>query len=145
MIWTSMADTLLGCFESKYHFLFWRPASAITLADTDGNDATVADPAWTPFAAVPNHPEYPAAHGCIAGAMREVLRREVGRKVSFSFDSLVTSTSHPYTSIDDMADDLREARLWGGMHFRTALEDGTALGRQTTRFILKKEFGARRR
>lgn len=144
MIWTSMADTLLGCFESKYHFLFWRPASAITLADTDGNDKTVADPTWTPFAAVPNHPEYPAAHGCIAGAMREVLRREVGRKVSFAFDSLVTGTSHPYASIDDMADDLRESRLWGGMHFRTALEDGTDLGRQTTRYILRKEFGARR-
>jgi hypothetical protein len=140
MIWTSMADTLLGCFESKYHFLFWRPPSAITLADTDDNDATVADPAWTPFAAVPNHPEYPAAHACIAGAMREVLRREVGRKVSFAFDSLVTGTSHMYASIDEMADDLREARIWGGMHFRTALEDGTVLGRRTTRHVLKEAF-----
>ncbi len=80
MIWSGIADTLLGCFESKYHHLFWRPASAINFADTDGNDATTADPAWLPLGPVPNHPEYPAAHSCIAGTLGETLRQAFGTR-----------------------------------------------------------------
>lgn len=141
MIWVSMADTLLGCFESKYHHLYWRPASAITLADTDGNDATLADPAWTPLGPVPNHPEYPAAHTCIAGAMSEVLTDAFGRrKLIFSFSSQVTGSTHTYTSIQAMADELFDARIWGGMHFRTSLVDGAVLGKRTTRYVLRHHF-----
>jgi hypothetical protein len=139
-----MADTLIGCWESKYHYLSWRPASAITMADTDGNDATTADPTWLPYGAVPNHPEYPAAHGCIAGTMSTMLREAYGtRRLSFSFDSSVTGTTHSYASIDEMADELREARIWGGMHFRTALVDGSKLGRQTARYVLAHAFAPR--
>lgn len=145
MIWTGMADTLLGCFESKYHHLFWRPASAITLADTDGNGATAADPAWLPLGPVPNHPEYPAAHTCIAGTIGETLREAFGtRKLAFSFNSTVTGSTHHYTSIDQMADELREARIWGGMHFRTSLEDGAMLGSQTARYVLRHAFAPRK-
>jgi hypothetical protein len=144
MIWTGMADSLIGCWESKYHHLFWRPASAINLADTDGNDATTADPSWVPLGPVPNHPEYPAAHGCIAGTLSETLREAYGtRRLSFSFNSTVTGTTHAYASIPEMADELREARIWGGMHFRTALDDGSKLGRQTARYILKHAFAPR--
>jgi hypothetical protein len=145
MLWTGMADTLIGCFESKYHHRFWRPASAITLADTDGNDATLADPTWAPFGAVPNHPEYPAAHACIAGTLTETLHQAFGtRKLSFSFDSTVTGTTHTYHSLDELADELSEARIWGGMHFRTSLQDGEALGRQTARYVLQHAFERRR-
>jgi hypothetical protein len=136
-----MADTLIGCWESKYHYRFWRPLSAIALADTDGNDATIADPTWLPYAAVPNHPEYPAAHACIAGTLGETLREAFGtRKLSFSFDSTVTGTTSQFASLDEMADEFREARIWGGMHFRTSLEHGTVLGRQTTKYVLRNAF-----
>ncbi len=145
MIWTGMADTLLGCFESKYHHLFWRPVSAITLADTDRNHATTADPTWLPLGPVPNHPEYPAAHACIAGTMSETLREAFGtRRLAFGFDSNVTGTTHHYASIDQMADELREARIWGGMHFRTSLEHGTQLGVQTARYVLRHAFAPRK-
>jgi hypothetical protein len=145
MIWTGMADTLLGCFESKYHHLFWRPASAVTLADTDGNDATTPDPAWLPLGPVPNHPEYPAAHACIAGTLSETLREAFDtRRLAFGFNSLVTGTAHPYQSIDEMADELREARIWGGMHFRTSLVDGTTLGTQTAKYVLRHAFAPRK-
>ena len=145
MIWTGMADTLLGCFESKYHHLFWRPASAITLADSDGNDATIADTTWLPLGPVPNHPEYPAAHACIAGTLSETLKQAFGtRKLSFSFTSTVTGTTHTWASLDEMADELREARIWGGMHFRSSLVDGTALGRQTARYVMRHAFEPRR-
>jgi hypothetical protein len=145
MIWTGMADTLLGCFESKYHHLFWRPASAITLADSDGNDATFADPAWLPLGPVPNHPEYPAAHACIAGTLSETLKQAFGtRKLSFSFNSTVTGTTHTWATVEQMADELREARIWGGMHFRTSLVDGTVLGTQTAKYVLRHAFEPRR-
>jgi hypothetical protein len=144
MIWTGMADTLLGCFESKYHHLFWRPASAINFADTDGNDATTTDPTWLPLGPVPNHPEYPAAHSCIAGTLGETLRQAFGtRKLAFSFNSTVTGTTHHYASIDEMADELGIARIWGGMHFRTSLDDGRALGRQTAKYVLQHQFRER--
>lgn len=145
MIWTGMADTLIGCFEAKYHYLFWRPASAITLADTDGNDATTADPTWKPFGAVPNHPEYPAAHACIGGTLSETLRQAFGtRKLSFSFTSNVNGRTHSWDSLDAMAEELRIARIWGGMHFRTSLEHGTDLGRRTARYVLDHAFERRR-
>jgi hypothetical protein len=145
MIWTGMADSLLGCWESKYHHLFWRPASAITLADTDGNDATTADLAWLPLGPVPNHPEYPAAHACIAGTLSETLKQAFGtRRLSFSFNSTVTGTTHTWATLDEMADELREARIWGGMHFRTSLVHGTVLGEKTARYVLRHAFEPRK-
>ena len=145
MIWTGMADTLLGCFESKYHHLFWRPLSAITLADTDGNAATTVDATWLPLGPVPNHPEYPAAHACIAGTLSETLHQAFDtRRLAFSFHSMVTGTTHQYRSIDEMAGELREARIWGGMHFRTSLDDGAQLGRETTKYVLRHAFEPRR-
>lgn len=144
MLWVGMADTLIGCFESKYHHLFWRPASAITLADSDGNDATTVALLWKPLGPVPNHPEYPAAHACIAGSLSETLKQAFEtRKLSFSFDSKVTGTMHTWATLDDMADELRMARIWGGMHFRTALVHGTVLGTQTSKYILRQAFAPR--
>ena len=62
------SDALIACWDSKYHYLFWRPVMAIRNAEIDGNPATQADPAWTPLLTTPNHPEYPAAHTCLSGA-----------------------------------------------------------------------------
>lgn len=141
MLWASVADTVVGCFESKYHYLFWRPASAIRLADTDGNDATVADKAWTPLGPVPNHPEYPAAHACIDGSVAEVLTQAFGtKKLSFTFNSLATGTTQTYASVQDMVEITSNARLWGGMHLRTSLVHGRVLGMQTTKWVLRHHF-----
>ncbi|MGZ4415908.1 MAG: vanadium-dependent haloperoxidase, partial [Gaiellaceae bacterium] len=62
------ADAGIACMDSKYHYLFWRPVTAIRNADKDGNSATTANPTWTPLLTTPNHPEYPAAHGCLSSA-----------------------------------------------------------------------------
>ena len=64
------SDALIACWDSKYHYLFWRPVMAIRNADIDGNAATQADPAWTPLLTTPNHPEYPAAHTCLTAPRR---------------------------------------------------------------------------
>jgi hypothetical protein len=142
LIWTSWQDALSGCFESKYHYNFWRPTSAIQLADSDGNKATQPDPTWTPHVPTPNHPEYPAAHGCGSGAVAEAVRRFYGtKKVSFDFTSTVSGTvPHHYDRTDDLVHEMSDARVWGGMHFRTSTEDGAELGKQVAKYVAKHHF-----
>jgi hypothetical protein len=111
------------------------------MADSDGNPATVADPAWMPHVPTPNHPEYPAAHGCNDGAIAEVVRSFYGtKKVSFAFDSTVTGTTHQYDSTDDLVRDSRNGRVWGGMHFRNSTIVGTELGKDVAKYVAKNHF-----
>ena len=140
-MWVAVADTTQACFEAKYHYESWRPTSAINLADTDGNAATEADPAWAPHVATPNHPEYPAAHSCVSGAISETLARHFGtRRVAFSFNSNVTGTTHTYESVDAFVSESSVARIWGGMHFRTSTEHGAALGKNVASKVADLKF-----
>jgi hypothetical protein len=142
LIWTAWQDALSGCFESKYHYNFWRPISAIQLADTDGNAATQPDPSWAPFVPTPNHPEYPAAHGCGSGAVAEAVRAVFGtRKVSFDFTSSVAGTAvHHYDRTEDLVREIEKARVWGGMHFRSSVEDGAELGKHVAKWVARHHF-----
>jgi hypothetical protein len=148
LLWVTQADASIGCFDSKYHYLFWRPISAITLADTDGNAATTADPAWTPVVPTPNHPEYPAAHACAHSSTGEALRAFYGTtNLSFSFDTTVAGISvagmtHAYTSIQQLNDESL-ARIWGGMHFRNSVVQGQTLGTRTAQWVVQHHFGPR--
>lgn len=143
LLWTTVADATTACFESKYHFLAWRPSSAITRAESDGNPATQADPGWQPVVPTPNHPEYPAAHTCVGGAVAEVLANYYRTtRISFFFDSQVTQTRHDFDSTDRMVDDLAEARIYGGMHFRSATVQGAVLGRKVAQWVLTTKFQA---
>lgn len=144
LIWVSLADSAIGCFESKYRFLFWRPASAIPLAAADGNEATRAEPGWEPLGPVPDHPEYPAAHACLSASLEETLRSHFGTgNLSFAFDSTLSGSAHPYDSLAQMAEETQLARIWGGMHFRPSLVDGAALGRSTSRWVSEHRFRPR--
>ncbi|MEO6408351.1 MAG: vanadium-dependent haloperoxidase [Burkholderiaceae bacterium] len=141
MLWTAYQDAISGCFESKYHYNFWRPTSAIRLASTDGNAATIEDATWTPVVGTPNHPEYPAAHGCGSGAVTEVLRDHYAtKKIVFSFDSSVTGTTHPFERSDDLVKEVMNARVWGGMHFRTSIDHGAELGKDVAKYVLRNNF-----
>lgn len=141
ILWVAEADAILACFESKYAYDFWRPQSAIPLADEDGNAATTADPAWRPVLPTPNHPEYPAAHGCGMGAAAEVLRQVYGtKKLSIRLDSTVTGTVRAFESTDAMVKDVQDARVWGGMHFRTSTVHGAVLGRKVAKWVTQNYF-----
>jgi hypothetical protein len=141
MIWVAQSDVGVACFESKYFYEFWRPQSAIPLADTDGNDATVADGSWLPVVPTPNHPEYPAAHACAAGAMAEVLRSFYGtKKIDFTFTSTVTGTEHEFSSTDEFVKEIQVARIYGGMHFRTSTVHGKVLGTKVGKWIAGHYF-----
>jgi hypothetical protein len=142
LLYVGTADALGACFETKYHYQYWRPTSAIRFADTDSNPATEADAAWTPHVPTPNHPEYPAAHGCNDGATAEVIRGFYGtKKVRFTFDSTVAGTvPHVYDSTDDLVHDSRNGRVWGGMHFRNSTIVGTELGKDVAKWVAKHHF-----
>ena len=145
-LWVGHADATIACFESKYHFLTWRPLHAIRLADTDGNPATdPADPTWTPVLPTPNHPEYPAAHSCIASVTASILEDEFGTsKLAFTFASSVTGSQQEYQSTNDLVSTIQRARIAGGMHFRSATVAGEELGKQVARHLLRRNFRAAR-
>jgi hypothetical protein len=144
MLFTVEADAGIACFESKYHYEFWRPQSAIPLAETDGNAATPADATWTPVVPTPNHPEYPAAHGCITAAMAETLKSYYRTdQVEFTLDSTVTGTTRGFKTTKAMVDEVCEARIYGGMHFRNSALRGAELGTNVARWVLQRNFQAR--
>ncbi len=142
MIYVSYVDAIGACFEAKYHYQTGRPASAMAMADTDGNDATAPDTAWAPSLPTPNHPEYPAAHSCTSGSVGEVLRGHYGTpEVTFTWDSTVTRTTRTYVGIDAFNAEAGLARLHGGMHFRPATVAGEELGRRVARWVVQQHFG----
>lgn len=141
MVYVSFADAIAACFEAKYHYQTWRPASAITMADADGNDATQIDAAWKPVLPTPNHPEYPAAHSCTSGSVGETLRSYYGTpNVTFTWDSTVTKTTRTYAGIEAFNADAGIARLYGGMHFRFATVAGEALGKRVAQWVTTHHF-----
>jgi len=140
-LWTAVGDAGNACFEAKYHFGFWRPSSAIEFAADDGNPATTAIAGWTGSVPTPNHPEYPSAHGCFVGSTAEVLRQFYGtKKVRFSFASSITGTTRFYATTTDLIQEVMDARVWGGMHFRSSNEDGAELGKHVGRWVMKHHF-----
>jgi hypothetical protein len=95
MSYAPLADGFIGCLNAKYTYSFWRPVTAIQNGNIDGNSDTVADPNWFPLATTPNHPEYPAAHGCATGALAETLAAFYGMSnVPISVNSAITGTTH---------------------------------------------------
>ncbi len=144
MLWVAQADATMACFDSKYHFDFWRPLSAIALAGADGNPGTAEDTAWAPVVPSPNHPEYPAAHACNAGAVAAILERHFGTdRVAFTIDSGVTDLSKPvfrYRRTGDFVRDVNDARVFGGMHYRNSVNDGATLGARVGKYIARHYF-----
>jgi len=131
------ADAILCCWELKYTHVFWRPITAIPWADFDGNNATVGDPTWTPLLVTPNHPEYPSGHSSASGASAEVLAAFFGDATEFSVTSELTpGVTRHFTSFSAAVNEIRDARVFGGIHFRSACVDGQALGKRVADYIL---------
>jgi uncharacterized protein (TIGR03437 family) len=125
----AMADAQIGCWDAKYTYVSWRPITAIQLADTDGNPDTIADPSWTPLIATPPFPEYTSAHSCVSGAAAHILSAYIGDNTPI----IVASDGMPgvtrsFPSFSAALEEVKSARVFGGIHFRTACNDGQALG-----------------
>jgi hypothetical protein len=144
MVSLAGADGSIGCWNDKYYWNFWRPFDAIRLAATDGNPATEADPAWrplfdpstatTPPLSTPNFPDHPSGHSCVSSAILNTMRRFFGSDdiafdiVSTRFPGTPAQTRH-FDSFSAALAEVIDARVWGGIHFRTADEQGAKLGR----------------
>ena len=139
-------DSLIACLDSKYFYTFWRPVTAIRNADIDGNPATTPDPTWTPLLTTPNHPEYPAAHGCDTAAASEVYAAVLGtRHINVDIagatggGTTLTTTRH-YNTVKELQTEIVNARVWAGLHYRTSGEAGVELGRDVAHWTLQRYF-----
>jgi hypothetical protein len=139
MLWTGYADSVIGCWNAKFSFSFWRPVTAIRAGG--GNPQLTGDPTWTPLGATPAHPEYPAAHGCVTGAVSTILAGYFGtQRVQFSVDSLVTHTTHTYDNTNDLMEEVEAARIYAGFHYHHSVVEGRELGRRVAHQLLKEFF-----
>jgi hypothetical protein len=140
----AISDGAVTTFFNKYHYNFWRPETAIHAGDTDGNRKTDADPNWVPFIPAPCFPGYPSAHGTLSGAGAEVMRRlygEAGHAITLSNPAVPTIVLH-YGSFRQITDDISDARVYGGIHFRTDQDAGARLGRAVGSEIYKNNLRA---
>jgi hypothetical protein len=135
----ALADATVSVFDAKYFFNFWRPSTAIHNADVDGNSRTAADPSWTPFLTTPPHPEYPAAHGAVQAAAARVMKSYFGPNYAFSTTSpTVPGVTRFYDDFDAFIAEGRAARIFGGMHFRSSLEDGAGEGLRVGNWVINR-------
>ncbi len=126
-------DSLIASNAAKYTYNFWRPVTAIRAGAEDGNPQTDADPAWESFLVTPNHPEYPSNHAIVTAAWAEVMAGFFGTdQFGFSFASgpPFAGIRRSFTSFSQTAEEAADSRVYAGIHFRTACNDGLALGRK---------------
>jgi hypothetical protein len=146
MLGLAGGEAMLACWDAKYHHMSWRPFQAIQRADEDGNDDTVPEAGWAPLVRA-NHPEYPAGHGCYGAAMVTGLRKAFGEDFAATLTSTGNQvTGHPvvptrsYASLADITYDTANARVWGGLHFRTTMDASARWITLLVRDALKGHF-----
>jgi hypothetical protein len=138
----AMNDSLVASFLNKYHYNFWRPETAIHAGDTDGNPKTDPDPSFVPFVTTPCFPSYPSNHGSASNGAAEILRRiygEGGHFITLS-NPAVPEIVLQYTTFKQITDDISDARVYGGIHFRTDQVAGERLGRAIGKAVYKNNL-----
>ena len=147
------ADAAIGCWNDKYYWQFWRPITGIREADTDGNPATQADPTWLPLfdpatpvchppaLFTPPFPDHPSGHACATGAFMHTLKNFFGTdKIGFTAFSNKSCTTRSFARFSDALKEVIDARVWAGIHFRTADTQGAVLGHKVAHYMEKHYF-----
>ena len=139
---SSTADALVACWRAKYDFNFWRPVTAIELADTDGNPATDVVTGWTPLILTPPYADYTSGHACITGATTGTLENVFGANLEPAFDvpSLSGTPNRSFSQTAALDAETMNARIWLGIHLRTAMTDGNALGHAVADYTVAHYF-----
>ena len=137
LFYVAASDASVACWDAKYEYNFWRPQSAITNGDADGNDQTAGDAAWKPFIATPPHPEYPSGHSTNSSAMAKILTLEFGDNPGIPIAVTQTGITRTWTSFSEGVDEVIDARVFSGIHFRNSDEVGARIGRQVAQFVSK--------
>ena len=143
LLYMALADSTIACWEAKYGipgvsggYNFWRPQAAINRGDEDGNPATIADPTWTPVIGTPIHPEYPSGHSTNGGAAAGIFELTFGDKPGAPITSTVGPTTRQWDSFSQAVDEVVDARVWSGIHFRNTDDVGARLGYHVARFVM---------
>jgi hypothetical protein len=136
LIAIAQADAAIACWNAKYTYTFWRPITAIQLGDTDGNANTILDAACLPLIPTPAFPEYPSGHATVSPAAAVVLTAFFGHSGSFVVTGNGTNIVRSFTSFAAASDEAFFARIWGGIHFFTACQDGHTLGTAVGNYVL---------
>jgi hypothetical protein len=139
LFYLAAADSSVACWRAKYIHNFWRPQAAIVNGDLDGNDATQGDPAWRPLVPTAPHPEYPSAHASNSAAMAGVLRLLFEDAPGFAIEA--TSAQNvgfvrQWQTFSEGVEEVIDARVYSGIHFRTADRAGARLGRQVAHLVV---------
>ena len=130
----AIADAAIGCWDAKYRYLFWRPITAIR------SNGIPADATWSTLFPTPAHPDYPSGHSCLSGAAGRLLSMLFGESSSFSVTGDAPANlgvTRSFTSFADANDEVRNARVFAGIHFRAATDDGQALGVNVADYVLE--------
>ena len=138
----AISDSLVASFYNKYYFVFWRPETAIHGGDTDGNLKTASDPNFAPFIPTPCFPSYPSNHGSASNGGAEAMRRlygEAGHLITLS-NPAVPSIVLQYTRFNQITNDISDARVYAGIHFRFDQDAGATLGRAVGTAVFKNNL-----
>ena len=135
---TALTDAYIAVFDAKYRYNFWRPVTAIRNGNLAENPGTQTDATWQPLDATPMHPEYPCAHCILSAAASAVIESTGGlgelREISLTSVSLPGIT-HRWTSLDSFTDEVANARIWAGFHYRSSAQVGAKMGHEVGRYV----------
>ena len=141
------ADALINCWDDKEFWHFWRPVTAIQSGADDGNSATDGDTAWAPFISTlpgptagsflptPPYPDQPSGYNCLTSSMMHTAKRFFGDKMTFTVERTPGGTARTYSRFTDVVRDTIDARIYLGIHFRTADVDGANLGKNVANWL----------
>jgi hypothetical protein len=136
----AIKDALIAVLDAKYHYNFWRPVTAIRNADIDGNPATDLETTWQPIAVTPMHPEYPCAHcivsGSVAGVVKAALGTEEIPEIAMTSPT-APGVTHRWTSMTAFTQEVANARIWAGFHYRFSIRVGTDMGINIGEYVVK--------
>ncbi len=141
MLYLTGADAAINCWADKWHHGFWRPVTAIREAASDENPKTAPDEEWLPLMETPPFPEHPSGHGCASGSIAQTLKAFFGTdEMKFSGLSAVSKTTRKFTSFSQAIEEIVDARVYSGIHFRTADVQGALLGKKVANYVQEHFF-----
>jgi PAP2 superfamily len=133
-------DALIAVFDAKYHYNFWRPITAIRNGDIDGNELTEREATWQPIDNTPMHPEYPCAHCILSGAIAGVIKTASGSEdipeIAITSPT-APGVTHRFTNMTAFTDEVANARIWSGFHYRFSTRVGTDMGLKIGEYVVK--------
>lgn len=135
LVYLASADSGIVCWAWKYEYNFWRPQPAIRRGDEDGNALTVPDPTWLPLFQTPRHPEYASGHTTNSSAIATILQLIFGDDPGTPITSTITGITRQWNTFSEGVDEVIDARVYSGIHFRTADEVGSLQGGQVAHFV----------